>query len=93
MQSQHMGFGIRGFYRWGSYAITAGMNNDIAQHRLRVLEFWEKHGLAAALDYSGKSRRTLYNWQHAYQAEGVSGLAPQSRAPRGANPPSQRLST
>ncbi len=50
MQSQHMGFGIRGFYYWSGYAITTGMNNDIAQHRLRVLEFWEKHGLAAVLD-------------------------------------------
>ena len=57
VQSHHIGFGIKGFYRWGSYAITARMNNDNTQHRLRVLEFWEKHGLAAALDYSGKSKR------------------------------------
>ena len=62
--------------------ITAGMHNAITQQRLRVLEFWEKHGLATALEYSGKSRRTLYDRKHATQTHGASGQGP----------PSQRLS-
>lgn len=48
MHYHHMGYDIKGVYRWGGYATTAEMNNDTTQHRLRVLEFREKHGQAAA---------------------------------------------
>lgn len=38
---------------------------DIVSSRLKALEFWEKHGLAAAMDYAGVSRATFYNWRKA----------------------------
>ena len=82
MQYQHIGYGVKGFYRVGCYAIKPTMNNEIIQHRLRVLEFWEKHGLQAATDHSGKSRRALFNWKKQYHVLGVSGLQAKSTAPK-----------
>ena len=38
---------------------------EIVQFRVSCLEFWTKHGLAAAIDYSGKSKSTLYAWRKA----------------------------
>lgn len=39
----------------------------IVEFRLKCLEFWSKHGLAAALDYSSVSRSTLYVWRKALE--------------------------
>lgn len=36
---------------------------NVVEHRIKCLEFWSKHGLAAALDYANVSRSTLYNWR------------------------------
>ena len=82
MQNQYIGYGIKGFYRIGSYAIKPTMNNEVIQARLRVLNFWDKHGLQAAIDHSGKSRRTLYLWRKRLREKGVKGLASQSTAPK-----------
>ena len=82
MQNQYLGAWIKGFYRVSSYAIKASMNNEAVAQRLRVLKFWGKHGLQAAIDHSGKSRRTLYAWRKAYREQGLSGLTPQSKAPK-----------
>ena len=38
---------------------------EVVQFRISCLEFWHKHGLAAALDYAGVSRSTLYAWRKA----------------------------
>ena len=38
---------------------------EVVQFRISCLEFWNKHGLAAALDYAGVSRSTLYAWRKA----------------------------
>jgi hypothetical protein len=37
------------------------MENTEAKRKLRILTFWEKHGLLATLDAFEVSRRTLYN--------------------------------
>ncbi len=51
---QHIGYRIKDFYRTGSHAIRADMNNQIAAQRpclraacrqVSVLRFWDKHGL------------------------------------------------
>jgi len=54
-----------------------------AAQRLRALNFWAKHGLAAAMDAFGVSRRTLFAWSKAYRdAKGnTAALENQSRAP------------
>lgn len=82
MQNQYVGAWIKGFYQVGSYAIKATMNNKTVAQRLGVLRFWDKHGLQAAMDHSGKSRRTLYAWRKAYREQGLAGLTPQSKAPK-----------
>ncbi len=82
MQRQHIGYRIRGFYRVGGYALRSGMPNDKAQHRLKILLFWEKHGLKATLDAFGVSRRTLYRWKAARKAGNAQALTPKSSAPR-----------
>lgn len=38
---------------------------DVVQFRVKCLEFWSKHGLTAAIDYSGASKSTLYAWRKA----------------------------
>ena len=34
-----------------------------ALEKARILAFWEKHGLKAAIDHSGKAKRTLQLWR------------------------------
>jgi len=82
VQYHYAGYGIKGFYRVGSYAIKSAMNNEISNQRLKTLKFWDKHGIAAAIDHSGKSRRTLYSWKAAYEEAGLMGLCPKSKAPQ-----------
>lgn len=41
-----------------------------AQERLRILKFWERHGLSATQEAFGVSRRTLYRWKAALKAAG-----------------------
>ncbi len=62
MQYQHIGYGIRGFYRVARLGNLLGMNTH-AQHRLKVLTFFDQHGLAATCDAFSVSRRTLYRWK------------------------------
>ena len=51
MQIQGLGHKAKGFYRLWSYALRWGMEEETeAQRRYRILSFWRKHGLQAALD-------------------------------------------
>ena len=55
-----------------------------ALHKARVLAFWEKHGLTAAKEAFGYSRRTLFYWQGQF-AKGnkkLEALNEKSRAPK-----------
>jgi transposase InsO family protein len=54
-----------------------------AQYRLKVLRFWDKHGLQATQDAYQVSRRTLYNWKRVYRESGgnCGSLSNRSRAP------------
>ncbi|ORU89840.1 MAG: hypothetical protein A6F71_02430 [Cycloclasticus sp. symbiont of Poecilosclerida sp. M] len=58
MQYQHIGYGIKGFYRLAGYAISNEMDTSISTERLKVLEFLTKQGwlyLACVIDlYSRK---------------------------------------
>jgi transposase InsO family protein len=55
-----------------------------AQRRLQILDFWQRHGLAATCDAFAVSRRTLFLWRAKLRAEGgnVAALAPRSTAPK-----------
>lgn len=65
MQVQRIGYGIRGFYRAAHLGHLWEMTPKDAQQRLRILHFWERHGLAATIDAFGVSKRTLYRWRQA----------------------------
>jgi len=77
--------GIRGFlkaYERGlryRYMIT-----DKAKHKLKVLIFWEKHGLKAALDAFSVKRRTLFLWKRQFRTGGriAEALNEHSTAPK-----------
>ena len=60
MQVQHMGYRIRGFYRVASLGHLGQMTPQDAQERLKILKFFDTHGLAATQDAFGVSRRTLF---------------------------------
>src|SRR4029453_3056350 len=84
MRVQHVGHKIKGFYRLATYALRWGMIAPDAQKRLAILEFWQRHGLAAASEAFKVSRRTLFLWRAKLKAEGgnVAALVPRSTAPK-----------
>lgn len=61
----------------------AYMITQVAQQRMRVLAFWQKHGLKPTLDAFPVKRRTLFHWQaRLKQGRGkLEALNPRSRAP------------
>lgn len=44
------------------------MITEKAQHKYKVLAFWEKHGLGATAEAFGVKKRTLYNWKRKLKA-------------------------
>jgi len=56
--------GIKGFLTVYNDALRYRyMITKKALERARILAFWEKHGLKAAIDHSGKKERTLWLWK------------------------------
>ena len=45
MQVQRIGYGLKGFYRLAALGQKWEMTPKDAQERLRILQFWERHGL------------------------------------------------
>jgi len=58
-------------------------NKREVERRVRVLTFWQKHGIAATRDAFGVSRATLYRWQKELndQCGNINALDPKSTAP------------
>jgi len=83
MRIQSHGYGIKGWYGVKRYAMRMQTVSETAQKRVKILDFWNRHGLAATMDAFGVSRRTLFNWKSAYtQSEGKAhALNAKSRAP------------
>jgi transposase InsO family protein len=84
MQVKPIGHRVKGFYRLADYALRWGMIAPDAQKRLTILQFWQRHGLAATREAFQVGRRTLYLWRAKLQAEGgnVAALVPGSTAPK-----------
>src|SRR5213594_4287060 len=84
MQVKVIGHRVRGFYRLADYALRWGMIAPDAQKRLAILDFWHRHGVAAASEAFKVSRRTLFLWRAKLHAEGgnVAALVPGSTAPK-----------
>lgn len=58
-------------------------NEQEVRRRVQILDFWKKHGIQAAMDAFGVSRRTLFRWHAALgKANGrLESLDPKNRAP------------
>ena len=84
MHVHHVGYRIRGFYRLAQFGHCWEMTPKDARHRLTILHFFARQGLAATCEAFGVSRRTLYRWKRAFtQATGdPQALAARSSAPR-----------
>jgi len=63
VQIKWIGYGIEGFKRVADRALYWDMICSSAEQRLKVLQFWERHGLSATQEAFGVSRRTLFAWQ------------------------------
>ena len=83
MRIEWLGYGVKGFAGVRRYAARMDTISETATYRLRVLNFWALHGLAATMDAFEVSRRTLYGWKKTYrQAQGnTAALNNRSRAP------------
>ena len=81
MQVQRIGYGFKGFYRLAALGQKWEMTPKDAQERLRILQFWERHGLSATQEAFGVSRRTLYRWKAALKASGGNPAALIPKAP------------
>ena len=58
------GFHGKGFVRLYNYAVRYRiMVTEKALHRIRVLAFWERHGLGATMEAFSVKRRTLFLWK------------------------------
>ena len=76
--------GIKGFVSLYNYALKLKhMITETSLKRMRILAFWEKHGLLATIEAFGICRRTLFNWkQQLEKGNGkLESLNNQSRAP------------
>lgn len=58
-------------YNYGlKYFNPETMITDKAETRLKILNYWKKHGLEATYDAFGAKRATLYYWQKLYRDGG-----------------------
>ncbi len=84
MQTDYLFHGIRGFSHFQRVCYLWEMETDVAQRRLKILQFFEKYGLEATLEAFDISRRTLYRWKSIYEKnnQDVLSLNPKSKAPK-----------
>lgn len=76
--------GTKGFITaWNDMIRFRYMITEEAKERVKMLAFWERHGLPPTIEAFGVSRRTLFRWQktlHELQGK-LESLNPQSTAP------------
>ena len=85
MQVKRLSYQVKGFVKLADYTIRwLRMVSDKAKHKARVLAFWDKHGIGAAMEAFKVGRRTLFLWkQQLRQGNGVlESLNEQSRRPQ-----------
>ena len=77
--------GIKGFITTYNYALKYRyMVTQKALHKMKVLAFWEKYGLEAAMEAFGVKRRMLFYWKSALKKGGnkIESLNDKSKAPK-----------
>ena len=70
MQFERYSRGIRGFATVANRALYWDMICKTAEDRLKVLKFWDRHGLDATQEAFEVSRRTLFAWRAQLRAGG-----------------------
>jgi len=76
------GFHGQGYVQLYRYALTHRyMIHEQALQKVKILLFWEKHGLAAAMEAFSIKRRTLFLWKQKFKKGGITALNNRSRAP------------
>jgi hypothetical protein len=63
MQIIRISYGVKGFAILYDDGLKYRMLTEKAKHKVKVIVFWEKHGLEATLDAFAHKKSTLYNWK------------------------------
>ncbi len=63
MRIKWIGYRVKGFLRVADRGLYWDMICESAEQRLKVLHFWDRHGLTATQEAFGVSRRTLFAWR------------------------------
>lgn len=63
MQIIRISYGVKGFAILYNDGLKYRMLTEKAKHKVKVIVFWEKHGLEATLDAFPHKKSTLYNWK------------------------------
>lgn len=85
MQVLRISYGVKGFASVYKDALKWNrMLTDKAKHKVRVLVFWEKHGLEATLDAFPHKRSTLFEWKKVLKENNgrLESLNERSRCPK-----------
>ena len=64
MQIIRISYGVKGFAILYDDGLKYRMLTEKAKHKIKVIVFWEKHGLEATLDAFPHKRSALFNWKH-----------------------------
>ena len=61
----------KGFLSIADYVLRfTHMITNKAQHKARILTFWDLHGIDAACDHAQRSKSTLYRWKKQLEDSG-----------------------
>ncbi len=76
--------GIRKVYNLAMREAEIEKYRDVISFRLKVLDFFSRHGLSLTREAFGVNKSTIYRWRRRLQETGgdISALAPLSRAPK-----------
>jgi len=82
---QYMGFKVAGYdkyMRFKQYIKTISCN-QIVQEKLKIIEFFDKHGARTTKEAFDISRATIYRWKKRYKLKWIpESLIPRSRKPK-----------
>jgi transposase InsO family protein len=86
MKQGHVLRNTKGFAKAAASALKwqSMRNKAEVERRVKILDFWHKHGLVATKDAFGTGKATLYRWQSELRASGgnIQALDPRSTAPK-----------
>ena len=82
MQRDYLFNGIKGYTTFKRFSYLFDMDNEEANKRYKIIEFYNKYGLEATKEAFGISRRTIYRWKAKLKENGITSLKPKSTKPK-----------